>query len=550
MSSLDDAISEVSADSTPTNVSPLDQAIHEVHADAGAPSPVADPSLWDKYLGFQESQLAGATGGVGSLAGGLGYLGNLAAGGTPEQAEAMRQRIASDLTYSPKTEEGKKQTAAMGEAAGMLGQTGGEKLGSAVMDVTGSPALATAANVAVNIPQFLVGAKGAGKVGEGLAEPIPPTLSTAQDVLQRGQEKGLVVSPSTVNPSIGNKLTEGAVGKLSTAQAASIKNQPIFDSLARQDFGLSPEDDLSPETMARIRSEQSPAYDAVKAVPEIKFGPEYNKELSVLTKTADKITSELPDFKATGSEQVKTLVNSIQPPSGTLSGESAVELSKTLRNEASSYYDSANRTGSPSDKALAAAYRGSATAVENAIENHLTNIGKPELAANWDNARTTIAKTYSLQDALDGAGHVDVSKLAKQSIKGKPLSDNLDLMADWANNFPKSSNLKWSKESVPGLSPLDVYGGSALGLASAAHQLAGAPGHAATAGTIGAAALGAAIPVSRMVGRSAILSGPGQRLMTRPSVPTPGSIATPLGQAAVAGMPTGFVPDKERKENP
>ena len=109
------AYSEQQASTAPPAFDPLAYsaavvADPERKTEAAAPAPVKTPSLLDKYLGFQESQLAGATGGIGSLAGGIGYLGNLAAGGTPEQAEAMRQRIASGLTYSPRTEEGKRQS--------------------------------------------------------------------------------------------------------------------------------------------------------------------------------------------------------------------------------------------------------------------------------------------------------------------------------------------------------------------------------------------------------------------------------------------------------
>jgi hypothetical protein len=493
-----------------------------------ASAPVAkEPSMLDKYLGFQESQLAGATGGIGSLAGGLGYLGNLAAGGSPEEAEAMRQKIASGLTYSPRTEEGKRQLGEMGKAAdAYLGGEGGRQLGDVVLDKTGSPGLAAAANTAVNIPQFLVGAKGGKEALGEPVEPVAPKPTVTQDVLKKGQDLGYVVPPTTTNPSVFNKVAEGVVGKQSTAQLASIKNQPITDSLVRKEFDLGDNEELTHDTMAQIRSEQSPAYQAVAAIPEIKFGPSYNKELGSLTKTADKITSALPGFKATSATQIQDLVQSLKPENGSMDGETAVELSKTLRNEASTYESSANRSGAPNDKALAKAYRGAATAVENAIQDHLTAIGKPELADNWDNARRTIAKTYSVQDALDGAGHVDASKLAKQSIKGKPLSGNLEAIADFANAFPKATNLKWSKESVPGLSPLDVYGGSALGLAAGVHE-----------GAVLPALTGAAVPLGRMAGRSALLSGAGQKL-ARPSGPgTPGSIATPLGQLSLAGAP-------------
>ena len=165
-------------------------------------------------------------------------------------------------------------------------------------------------------------------------------------------------------------------------------------------------------------------------------------------------------------------------------------------------------------------------ALEDAISDHLEATGKPELATNWENARRTIAKTYSIQDALDASGHVDASKLSKQQVKGKPLSGNLDTIADFASQFPKASAVKWSTQSVPGLSPLDVYGSAGIGAAAALHE-----------GNLAAGIAGAAVPLARMGGRAALLSKYGQKLAV-PSAPTaPGNVATPLGQAAIAGLP-------------
>lgn len=494
---------------------------------AAAPPEAKDPSLMDRYLGFQESQLAGVTGGVGSMVGGLGYLGSLALGRSPEDAEKDRTGISSALTYSPQTEEGKKQTAAMGEAADLLGKKGGEIAGEKVADVTGSPALGAAANVAMNIPQYLVGAKG-GK--EALGEPLEPPIKapTDQEVsLKKAQDLGYVVPPATTNPTILNRAIEGVAGKTSVAQAASIKNQTITNNLARQELGLPEDAELTHDTLAQVRAQQGGAYQAVAQIPQIQFGPAYAKELKGLTATSDKIASTLPDYKATGAEQVQNLVKSIQPGNGVMDGETAVELSKSLRAEATAQLQSAARTGDPTARTLGTAYRGAATAVENAVQAHLENIGQPELAENWDNARRTIAKTYSVEQALDGAGNVDAAKLGKQLIKGKPLSGNLEAAADFANAFPKASKVGASKESMPGISPLDVgYAGAAgLGMGAATHEAIPT-----ALASLGPAAL-------RMTARGVATSSVGQKLAIPAKPGPPGSIVTPMGRIAISGLP-------------
>src|SRR6202020_2710 len=102
-------------------------------------------------------------------------------------------------------------------------------------------------------------------------------------------------------------------------------------------------------------------------------------------------------------------------------------LSKTLRARAAQLDKAQGITASgdiPSD--LADAHRDAAEAIENATKSHLENTDRGDLAQDWDDARVYTAKTYSAQDALDGAGNVNVSKLKQQILKGKPLSGNLE----------------------------------------------------------------------------------------------------------------------------
>lgn len=347
----------------------------------------------------------------------------------------------------------------------------------------------------------------------------PAPKSAQQQALEEGQKLGYVVPPSTTNPTVTNQLTEGLAGKLSTAQVASVKNQGITNNLIRKEFSLPADAPLTSDTMDAIRSTQGKAYQAVSAIPDIKFGADYEKELDALGATPQKISAALPKYRSTGAQQVQDLVDSLKPPSGMMDGETAVELSKSLRSEANSYQAAADRMGDPQARMISRAYRGSAEAVENAIEKHLTNIGQPDLAKNWDNARRTIAKTYSVENAMDGAGNVDALKLGKQLIKGKPLSGNLEAAANFANAFPKAArNLK---ESFPGISPLDVYAGAATEAAT------GNP-------------LALAIAPARMGARSALLSPMGQAL-AHPGVNPVGSLASSAARAT-PGLLSNVVP--------
>ena len=201
---------------------------------------VSEPtsSLWDKYVGFQESQLAGLTGGVAGMAGGMSYLGNLVLGKSSDEAKSASEALAGALTYSPRTAEGKKQTADMSAAAANLGQNQGAEWGEKTADATGSPLLGAAVNTALNIPQFLIGAKGGEKLGEGLSEPAPTKLTQQQEVLVEAQKHGLVVPPSTTNPTLFNKAVEGTAGNFQRPKPRQLKTNRSLIIWRKPRWGL------------------------------------------------------------------------------------------------------------------------------------------------------------------------------------------------------------------------------------------------------------------------------------------------------------------------
>jgi len=164
-------------DAAPSNVDP---DIAAAFADQGSGKAAKESSPFDKYVGFQESQLAGFTGGVGSLAGGLSYLGRRLEGGTEEEAQKEKAAIQNAMTYAPRTEEGKKQTAALADASQYTGAKEGAYLGEHAADAatsagfgpTASGVIGAGTNVLANVPQFLLGAKSSER-GPTLSSEVP-----------------------------------------------------------------------------------------------------------------------------------------------------------------------------------------------------------------------------------------------------------------------------------------------------------------------------------------------------------------------------------------
>lgn len=423
--------------------------------------------------------------------------------GSREKTKSDIDAAESRFSYDAKTPEGQYALGQIGNFA----RPAIDWLSDATGKVVGKENVPVVADVVNSLP--LAGASKALEAVKGgtAAEDALRAANAERDAaLAAGQKEGYVVPPATTNPSLVNRGVEGVAGKINVQQAASIKNQQVTNALARRSLDLPPDAPLTVDTLGQVRAEAGKTYENVKNSGTIQVSPGYSAELGKITASADKINSDLPNYRSGAGQQIADLVSSLKPPNGTLNAETAVELSKDLRYNANSNSLAAARTGDPSLRALSRAQSQAAEAVENEVERHLRSQGRGDLADSWDDARRTIAKTYSVQNAIDGAGNVDAAKLAKQSLKGKPLSPELQTAADFANAFPKATKLGASKESMPGISPLDLFAGGSLGEAA----------HAFGANPIASIATGVGFPAARIAARSLATSTVGQRLAKPP----------------------------------
>ena len=361
-----------------------------------------------------------------------------------------------------------------------------------------------AADVAGDVATLAPGLRGITGPSEATQTALKAANAERDAALLAGQKEGYSVPPASTNPTLVNRGIESAAGKINLQQAASIKNQAVTDALARRSLDLPPDAPLNADTTAAVRTAAGKTYEAVKGQGTITVSPDYGKALDKITSGADRINADFPAYRSGASQQIADLVASLKPPSGTMDSATAVELSKDLRYNANANSAAAARTGDPTLKALSRAQSQAAEVVENEVERHLTANGKGDLAGQWDDARRNIAKSYTVENALDGAGHVDASKLAKMSLKGKPLSPELQTAADFSNAFPKATKVGASKESMPGISPLDWIAGGGIGETA----------HAAGASLPAAIATGVAIPAARVGARALAMSPAGQKLAT------------------------------------
>jgi hypothetical protein len=307
---------------------------------------------------------------------------------------------------------------------------------------------------------------GAGSKIAGLLRGPEQTAQMAEGI-EKARDLGYVVPPTQANSTLLNKALEGISGKISTAQNASAKNQQVTNSLASKALGLPEDTIISPEILKNIRNIAGQAYENIKLSGTVKTSPKFIQALDNIAPYKDAVQAA-KDFPDETSVAIINVVNSLKRPNFDVS--SAVSKINMLRNDA----DVAYRNG---NSALGKTNKDASQVIENTIENHLANTKQTELLDKFREARQLIAKTYSVEKALNPAtGTINATNLAAQLKKGKPLSSELKDIAEFNLQFPKATQTREAIGSLPQISPLDfatgIIAGANTGGAGAASMLA------------------------------------------------------------------------------
>lgn len=344
---------------------------------------------------------------------------------------------------------------------------------------------------------FAKAAQGAQKVGAAKA----------------ASDAGYVIPPEDLpNSGIVTKVLEGAGGKIKTAQVASQQNQSVTNDLARKALNIPADVPLNAATLQGVRNAAGKAYDVVKGSGTITADKPYT---DALDKIAQQATTASQAFPNAVKSDIPDLIQGLKEPS--FSADGAVEMTKILRANADKAYISG-------DKTLGKANKDAADALEAMMERHLQAQGMPDALQAFQDARKTIAKTYSVQKGLNEAtGDVSAQSLKQQLAKGKPLSGDLATIAQAATAFPKATQAL--KEAPKTFSPLDMaYALKNIGTGNI-------KGIAADVATLGL----------RPAARAISLSGPAQRnMLTNASQPAPANALARLMANSEAMVPLGI----------
>jgi hypothetical protein len=326
-----------------------------------------------------------------------------------------------------------------------------------------------------------------------------PTMR--QLALQNAQGEGYVVPPSTVNPSMTNRALESIGGKVAMEQDASLKNQKVTDRLVRQALGLPEDEMLSPGSLEGIRQKAGQVYADIANAGEVKPDQQFVDQVSKLPqKIADEVAPKVSAI--------------IDPSAGgkmrrgyeALPASRIIQSMRELRFEAQRNL-SPMAAQNPESAKLGRAQKEAADALEELLMRHLRSTGLGKLADQFADARKLIAKTHTVENAVNEVtGEVNAAKLAQQLAKGKPLSGELKKVAEFATAFPKASKLVLDSGSVRNT---DVI----LGAGTAA--MSREPTY-------------LLYPFARQAIRQGLLSKAGQRALTTPGLQQHPSLAMSL----------------------
>ena len=339
----------------------------------------------------------------------------------------------------------------------------------------------------------------------------PVVLDRKQQIAQAAIAQGATLPPSQVNPSILNSILEGISGKKTTQQVASIKNQAVVNTQARKALGLADDVEITPQVLQDYRSVKGQAYDALRANPAYYADKPFLNDIN--TKFA-----EIQKRGLVKSGDELNLLNELKQLR--FDGDGLVEKIKVLRSDSDVNF----RSDKPDQIRLAQVQKFAAKQLEDLAERNLTKFNQPDVMSNFRQARQDIAKSYTIEKALNAAtGDVSGAKLGQRAAAGKMVPSELQALADAAASYKQSFQNPAAIGSVPYISPLD--------LATAAI---------ASASTANPMVMGAAL--TRPAIRTGITSGMYQRnMLPNTQVQAPGLLnrvtSNPLTNYGLGQMP-------------
>jgi hypothetical protein len=374
-------------------------------------------------------------------------------------------------------------TARTAERTGQVIGAGGTGLTQAGLNQVGAPNLDqfnTEGGLAVlTAPLAAVG-------GARTPKPVAP-LTTEQQAMANAVAQGIKVPPSQLTGGPIASSIEAILGKKAMGAQASIANKDAVVNQAKKVLGLTDAEDLTPDSFMNFRQEKGAAYQDLRNF-------DYKADKQFLSNINDEV-QRLRGLTTTSPEQISTLKAIAKT---NLKGDDLVNNIVDLRDAGNSNIKSMDSA----TKRLGKTQLMAAKELEDIADRVLSKSGNDTLVSNFRNARKDIARSYTLQDSFNEVtGAINAKTIGNKMAKGKIVPEEMKA-AGAASQFAPGYFVPPS-QATSGLTGPE-------GLSSMAALLTGRPDI-------------AAVVAARGLGRSAMLSGPVQRMMT-PTAPTVGPV--------------------------
>lgn len=233
---------------------------------------------------------------------------------------------------------------------------------------------------------------------------------TRKEIFSDLRKEGVAVDPKDLSP------------------AASLTKQAIvWQKLTREEMGLG-------KTAAPISMDELKAFRAQNYAPYEELQTMSEEAKRDIKTRLDEIAKE-PDYHVAHQKLDDPAMRNSMAILEKLAAADVDEL-KQARNNAKRAYDIAKRTGNPEQYEKWHSETERALKIEDAIEEAAATVKDPSLLKRLRDARKEIAKSYSIEQALNpSTGLVDVREFGRQIAEGRPVSGNLRRMGDFANSF-------------------------------------------------------------------------------------------------------------------
>ncbi len=296
-----------------------------------------------------------------------------------------------------------------------------------------------------------VAPKGTPGVNPGPKPRKPVTQGNTADPAARARDAGYTI-PASARTAEGKKISrigsaaEGATGRTTNQHKVDQLNDQRVLKGIRKDLGLPENAAITEPAIQAIMKESGTIYEGVKkALPKL-------KETPALLEAVGGIGAKRRNNPYLGETPSVVKLRNRARNAGDVDTAQVLDAIQEFRDDARMLMES---TEKPEAKQRAQASRQAADALENALDEALTQQGRADLIPSLKNARQRMAKAHQARAATSGKKRPGVA-LLDMDLGGEFLSGEMKLAADVQRDMSPNGVLHVDMASGAGNAPGDI----------------------------------------------------------------------------------------------